>query len=131
MAEVFLSECLDRSSRAALAKIRARGEHLRLVYEAELAEHLRFLADMQEIIAHAWRGKSVRLEFLSRRKALMDVQRAWKRAVVRRGLQREIGARVAVSRFHGAAMMTERVHTGVLQGGQYGKALHTAKALSC
>lgn len=97
MAEAFLSACLTRSSRVALAKIQARGEHLRLVYEAELAEHLRFLGEMQGVIAHIWKGKIVRLEFLSRRKAVIDVQRAWKRAVVRRGLQREIDARVVVS----------------------------------
>lgn len=97
MVEGFLSACLTRSSRAAIAKIRARGEHLRLVYEAELAEHLRFLGETQAAIARIWKGKIVRLEFLSRRKAVMDVQRAWKRAVVRRELQREIGARVVVS----------------------------------
>ena len=97
MAEAFLSASLTRSSRAALAKIRARGEHLRLVYEAELADHLRFLGETQAVIARIWKGKIVRLEFLARREALVDVQRAWKRAVVRRGLQREIDARVLVS----------------------------------
>lgn len=97
MVEGFLLECLDRSRRAALAKTRAGHENARLIYEVELAEYRRVLASAQAVIRHAWAGKRTRLEFLSRRAALMIVQRAWRRAYVRRTLEREIGARVVVS----------------------------------
>ncbi|CAM9198538.1 unnamed protein product, partial [Ectocarpus sp. 12 AP-2014] len=97
MARGFLSACLDRSQRAVIAKLRARHETLRLAYEAELAEHRRVLNAAHAAIAHAWRGKSSRLEFLARMKALVDVQRAWKRAAGRRRLQAEIDARVVAT----------------------------------
>lgn len=80
-----------------MAKLRARHETLRLAYEAELAEHNRILNAAHAVIAHAWRGKRSRLEFLARMEALTNVQRAWKRAVGRRRLQAEIDARVVVS----------------------------------
>lgn len=96
MAQGFLSACLERSKLAVVAKLRARREHLRLIYVAELAEYRRVLDAAHAVIAHAWRGKSARLGFLGRKKALVEVQRAWKRAVVRRTLQREIDARIKV-----------------------------------
>ncbi|CAB1110546.1 unnamed protein product [Ectocarpus sp. CCAP 1310/34] len=97
MARGFLSACLDRSQRAVIAKLRARHETLRLAYEAELAEHRRVLNAAHAVISHAWRGKRCRLEFVARMKALVDVQRAWKRAAGRRRLQAEIDARVAAT----------------------------------
>lgn len=97
MAQDFLSSCLDRSQRAVLAKLRAEAEILRLVYEAELVEHRRVLHAAHAVVAHAWRGKRVRLEFLRTTAALSSVQRAWRRAVARRKLQAEIDVRVAVS----------------------------------
>lgn len=97
MARGFLSACLDRSQRAVIAKLRARHETLRLAYEAELAEHRRVLNAAHAVIAHAWRGKRSRLEFLARMNALVNVQRAWKRSAGRRRLQAEIDARLVVS----------------------------------
>ncbi|CAM9976055.1 unnamed protein product [Ectocarpus sp. 6 AP-2014] len=97
MARGFLSACLDRSQRAVIAKLRARHETLRLAYGAELAEYHRVLNAAHAVIAHAWRGKRSRLEFLARMKALVDVQRAWKRAAGRRRLQAEIDARVVAT----------------------------------
>lgn len=97
MAQGFLSECFDRSRRAVLAKLRAGHETLRLAYEADLAEHRRRLDAAHARIAHAWRGKRVRLEFLARMSALMSVKKAWRRGVARRKLQAEIDARCAVS----------------------------------
>lgn len=93
----FLLACLDRSRRAAAAKVRADHENARLLYEMELAEYRRVLASAQAVIRHAWVGKRTRLEFVCRKAALRVVQRAWRRAYVRRALQREIGARVVVS----------------------------------
>lgn len=97
MAQEFLADCLDRSRRAVVAKQRAEHQTLRLAYEADLAEYRRCLDAAHGRIAHAWRGKRVRLEFLARTSALARVQKAWKRAVARRKLQAEIGARCAVS----------------------------------
>lgn len=97
MAQGFLSDSLDRSRRAVLAKLRAQHETLRLAYEAELAEHRRRMDAAHARIAHAWRGKRVRLEFLARTSALTSVQKAWRRAVARRKLQAEIDARCVVS----------------------------------
>eukprot|EP00752_Nemacystus_decipiens_P006227 g5617.t1 len=97
MAQSFLSDCLDRSRRAVLAKLRAEHETLRLAYEADLAEHRRRLDAAHARIAHAWRGKRVRLEFLERMSALKMVQKAWTRAVSRRKLQAEIDARCAAT----------------------------------
>lgn len=93
----LLSVCLDRAGRAALAKTRACHEHNRLVYEVKLAEHLRSLGEAQSVLARVWKGKRARVEFLLRRQALVSVQRAWRRVVARRSLQREIDARVEVS----------------------------------
>lgn len=99
MAQVLWLECFDRSKRAALSKTRACYEYLRLVYEAEIAEYRRVLHAAHARITHAWKGKRTKLDYLKRRKAVIDVQGAWGRAVVRRAFQREIDVRVAVSRF--------------------------------
>ncbi|CAN0035308.1 unnamed protein product, partial [Pylaiella littoralis] len=97
MAQGFLSTCLDRSTRAAAARLRAQHETLRLAYEAELAEHRRVLDAAHGRIAHAWAGKSARLEYLSTLRALRISQRAWRRSVARWRLQAEIDARVAAT----------------------------------
>eukprot|EP00903_Cladosiphon_okamuranus_P007817 g7563.t1 len=97
MAQGFLADCLDRSRRAVAAKLRAEHETLRLAYEADLAEYRRRLDAAHARIAHAWRGKRARLEFLARKSALMRVQKAWRRAVARRKLQAEIDARCAAT----------------------------------
>lgn len=49
------------------------------------------------VIAHAWRGRLTRLQYLSRREALIAVQRALHRACVRRAVQRVIEGRIMVS----------------------------------
>ncbi|CAN0035449.1 unnamed protein product, partial [Scytosiphon promiscuus] len=97
LARGFLMSCLDRSQRAVLAKLRAGAETRRLAYEAELAEHRRMLDAAHAVVAHAWRGKKVRLEFVRTTAALTSVQRAWRRAVARRKLQAEIDARVVAT----------------------------------
>lgn len=96
MAQELLRTCLDRSKRAAVAKFRAGDEILRLKYEAEMAEYTRVLNAAHAAIKHSWGGKRARLEYLARRRAIREVQGAWKRGVVRRQLQKEIDARVAV-----------------------------------
>lgn len=50
----------------------------------------------QALVAPVWRGKLARLRYAATRAALIEVQRAWRRACQRRSLCREIDDRVKV-----------------------------------